>query len=169
VLAVGWSDSTSLVSSVVDTAGNTYTRAAGPTSYAPDLSQSLYYAAGIKAATTNKITVTMNITVNGLDLRAAEFSGLSTTTPLDVTAGASGKTMTASSGNATTTAPYELLFGAGMSTDFYTAAGTGYTALIFTTNGNVAEYEIVSTQGAYSAQATQASASEYVMQLATFQ
>jgi hypothetical protein len=162
VLAVGWGDATSLVNSVVDTAGNTYARAA-------DLTQSVYYAAGIKAATTNKITVTMNVGANGLDLRAAEFSGLSTTTPLDVTAAASGKTTAASSGNATTTAPYELLFGAGMSTDYYTAVGTGYTALVYTTNGNVAEYEIVSTAGAYSAQATQASASEYVMQLATFQ
>jgi hypothetical protein len=171
VFAAGWTDTTSNVTSVADTAGNTYARAVGPTIYSPDLSQAIYYAAGVKAAAAgNKITVTMNATSNSLDLRAAEFGGLSSSGPLDVTAGASGKATAASSGAATTTHPYELLFGAGMSSDLYSSAGAGFTLLAVTPNGNIFEYKVVQTAGSYSATATQpASTDEYVMQLATFQ
>jgi hypothetical protein len=168
VLAVGWTDSTSVVTSVVDTAGNTYAKAVGPTSYSPDLSQSIYYASGIKAAATNKITVTMNVSAPSLDLRAAEFGGLNATGALDVTAAATGKSSATSSGAATTTSPYELLVGAGMSSDLYSAAGSGYTKVIVSLNGNLLEYEIVSAAGSYSATATQASSAEWVMQLAAF-
>jgi hypothetical protein len=168
---VGWTDTTSSVTTVADTAGNTYARAVGPNIYSPDLSQVIYYAAGIKAAAAgNKITVTMNTSANSLDLRAAEFAGLSASTPLDVTAGASGKSAAATSGAATTTHPYELLFGAGMSSDLYSSVGAGFSLLAVTPNGNIFEYEIVSTAGSYAATATQAaSTDEYVMQLAAFQ
>jgi hypothetical protein len=171
VIAAGWTDTTSNVTSVADTAGNTYVKAVGPTLYSPDLSQVIYYAAGIKAAAAgNKITVTMNATSNSLDLRTAEFGGLAASGPLDVTAGASGKALAASSGAATTTHPYELLFGAGMSSNLYSSAGAGFTLIAFTSNGNMFEYEIVQTAGSYAATASQSlSTDEYVMQLATFQ
>jgi hypothetical protein len=171
VLAVGWTDTTMSVTSVADTAGNTYTKAIGPNIYSPDLSQLIYYAAGIKAAAAgNKITVTMSAAANSLDLRAAEFGGLSTSAPLDKTAGASGKSLAASSGAATTTSPYELLFGAGMSNDLFSSAGAGFTLLAVTPNGNMFEYEIVQAAGSYAATASQSlSTDEYVMQLATFQ
>jgi hypothetical protein len=165
VLAVGWTDSSQVVMSVADTAGNTYAQAVPLTTYSPDLSQVIYYAAGIKAAATNKITVTMNASTPSLDLRALEFAGLHA---LDVKAAATGKASATSSGNATTTSPYELLVGAGMSSDYYTASGSGYTKAIVSANGNLLEYEVVSAAGSYSATATQASAAEWVMQLAAF-
>jgi hypothetical protein len=168
-LAIGWADTTMSVTSVADTAGNTYTRAIGPTIYSPDLSQLIYYAAGIKLAATNKLTVTMNANVDSLDLRAAEFAGLSASGPLDKTAASSGKGAAASSGAVTTTYPYELLFGAGMTNDLFSSAGSSFTLLAVTPNGNIFEYEIVQAGGSYAATGTQASSGdEYVMQLATF-
>ena len=50
VVAVGWNDSTAVVNSVTDSKGNVYTRAVGPTAVAGQLSQSIYYAKNIAAA-----------------------------------------------------------------------------------------------------------------------
>ena len=51
VVAVGWGDTVSAISSVTDTEGNTYTRAVGPTSNT-GLQQAIYYAKNIAAAAT---------------------------------------------------------------------------------------------------------------------
>jgi len=168
VLAVGSTDTTSSVTAVADTAGNTYVLAVGPTTYGQDLSQSIYYAAGIKAAASNKVTVTFGASTDGVDLRAAEYAGLDTATPLDVTATASGESTTASSGATTTTRPRELLFGAGMTTDIFTAGGSGFDLRSVTTNGDMIEDEIVSATGSYAATGTQSQSAEWVIQLATF-
>ncbi|MGH8231203.1 MAG: fibronectin type III domain-containing protein, partial [Steroidobacteraceae bacterium] len=60
VVAVGWSDSTSSVTSVMDTKGNNYQIAVGPTRSAGNATQVLYYAQSIAAAAagTNTVTVT---------------------------------------------------------------------------------------------------------------
>ncbi|MGH9545877.1 MAG: galactose oxidase-like domain-containing protein, partial [Terriglobales bacterium] len=58
VVAVGWGDTSSAVSSVSDSRGNVYTRAVGPAT-TTGLSQSLYYAKNI-AAGSNTVTVTFN-------------------------------------------------------------------------------------------------------------
>ncbi len=55
VVVVGWNDTTSTVSSVTDSRGNTYTLAIGPTT-GTGLRQSIYYAKNI-AAGTNTVTV----------------------------------------------------------------------------------------------------------------
>ena len=47
VIVVGWNDSTSTVSSVSDSKGNTYQLAVGPTTVSGLLSQSIYYAKSI--------------------------------------------------------------------------------------------------------------------------
>src|SRR5262249_37546572 len=59
VVVVGWNDSTATVSSVTDTKGNVYARAVGPTVVSGALSQSIYYAKNIVAATagTNVVSV----------------------------------------------------------------------------------------------------------------
>jgi hypothetical protein len=173
VVAIGWADDTSSVTSVTDTVGNTYKLAVGPNRQSPDLTQYIYYASGISAASpsSNTITAKFGAAVNSPDLRVAEFSGLSATSPLDVTAGANGKSATASSGAATTTTGRELLFGAGMTTDLYMAANNGFTLLDVTTNGNADEYRIVSSTGSYTAGGTFSTTSTntgWVMQLASF-
>ena len=88
VVVVGWGDTTFAVSSVTDSRGNTYTRAVGPTA-TTGLTQSIYYAKNI-AAGSNTVTVTFNQAASYPDVRILEYSGLDTTSPLDVTAGAVG-------------------------------------------------------------------------------
>ncbi len=173
VIAVGWTDTTPVVSSVKDSAGNTYHLAVGPTQETTDLTQSIYYAAGIAAASagSNKLTVTFSVAANGVDLRAAEYAGLSATSPLDVTATAAGKSSAANSGSKTTTVARELLFGAGMTTDGYNnTPTTGFTMRGVTNNGDMFEDRVVSATGAYAASGTfnDTGSWEWVMQLATF-
>ena len=165
VVAVGWGDNTSSISSVTDSKGNTYARAVGPTSD-PDLQQSIYYAKNIGAGS-NTVTVKFNQAAAYPDVRILEYSGLDPTNPLDVTAGASGNGTSASSGSATTTSANELIFGAGNSQHHYTAAGSGFASRIINTYGSIAEDKIVSSSGSNAATATN-SAGFWVMQTATF-
>src|SRR5262249_54334480 len=59
VVIVGWNSTSATVSSVTDTAGNTYTLAVGPTVYQDGgLSQAIYYAKNIASAGAgNAVTV----------------------------------------------------------------------------------------------------------------
>jgi hypothetical protein len=163
IVVVGWNDTTSAVSSVVDSQGNTYTRAIGPTS-GNGVQQSIYYAKNIVAGS-NTVTVTFNKSARFPDVRILEYTGIST---LDVTAGATGKSKSASSGAATTTSANELIFGAGTTTGGFSGAGTGFTARIITSDKDIAEDMVVSTSGSYSAAAPLVSNAAWVMQLATF-
>ncbi|HMC63279.1 MAG TPA: galactose oxidase-like domain-containing protein, partial [Candidatus Solibacter sp.] len=119
VVVVGWNDTTSVVSSVSDSAGNTYARAIGPTA-GTGLTQSIYYAKNIVGGS-NTVTVVFNQAASFADVRVLEYSGADTTSPLDVTAGATGSGLTANSGSATTTSANELVLGAGMTFDIYNA------------------------------------------------
>ena len=80
---------TSTISSVTDSPGNTYSLAVGPTS-ATGLQQSIYYAKNI-AGGSNTVTVTFNQAAAYPDVRILEYSGLDTSSPLDVTAAAAGQ------------------------------------------------------------------------------
>jgi hypothetical protein len=166
IVAVGWNDTTSSVSNVTDSRGNTYTLAVGPTT-GTGLRQSIYYAKNI-AAGSNTVTVTFSAAAAFADVRVLEYSGLDTANPLDKTAGAAGSGTTASSGAATTTSANELIFGAGMTAARFTAAGTGFVSRIITSpDADIAEDETVNATGSYSATAPNSSSS-WVMQMATF-
>src|SRR3984957_12910204 len=80
VVAIGWNDSTSSVSSITDSSHNIYLVAAGPTTSAGSGTQVIYYAQSIAAAAagTNTVTVTFNTTVKFPDVRIVEYSGIST-------------------------------------------------------------------------------------------
>jgi hypothetical protein len=166
IVVVGWNDTTSTVSSITDSSGNTYTRAVGPTA-GTALSQSIYYAKSI-AGGSNTVTVVFNQTAAYPDVRVLEYSGADTTNPLDVTAGASGTGLTGNSGTATTTSANDLVFGAGMSFDIYNAAGSGFTNRVITNFGDIAEDRSVTSTGSYSATAGMRSSAPWVMQTATF-
>jgi hypothetical protein len=174
VVIVGWNDNTSTISSVTDTKGNTYHLAVpvARNATAPGLSQAIYYAANIVAATAgaNTVTVTWNTAPNAADVRIAEYSGCATSNPFDVGTSGSGTGTTASAGPITTTAANEVLVGAGMTQGILTA-GTGYTSRIVTTGsnavGDILEDEIVTSINNYSATATQASG-PWVFQIAAF-
>ncbi|MBV8050470.1 MAG: hypothetical protein JOZ80_04740, partial [Acidobacteriaceae bacterium] len=73
VVAVGWGDNTSAVSSVTDTKGNTYVRAVGPSSIS-GLQHSIYYAKNI-AGGSNTVTVKFNEAAAYPDVRILEYSG----------------------------------------------------------------------------------------------
>jgi hypothetical protein len=165
IVAVGWGDTTSSISSVTDSKGNVYTRAVGPTVNGGQ--QSIYYAKNI-AGGTNTVTVTFNQAASYPDVRILEYSGLDTTSPLDVTAGAVGTGTAASSGAATTTAANELIFGTGTAGgNGFSGAGSGYTSRVMNIYGSLAEDKIVSATGSYSTTGTVAS-STWIMQMATF-
>jgi hypothetical protein len=171
VVAVGWNDTTSSITSVHDSAGNTYQLAVGPTQYAPDLSQAIYYAPNIAAhgAGANVVTVDFDASANAIDLRILEYSGLDTSSPLDVTAAQSGRgSGELSSGTGNTAFDRELLVGAGMTTDIFASAGPGYSERSITSLGDIVEDRVVSSTGAYSANAPDNAIGEYVIQMAAF-
>jgi hypothetical protein len=164
IVVVGWNDTAATVQSVKDSAGNTYSLAIGPTS-GTGLRQSIYYVGNIVGGN-NTVTVQFNQAAAYPDVRILEYRGVTT---LDVTAGASGNSATASSGAATTTVANELIFGADMVATLTKAAGTGFTSRVITTpDGDIAEDKTVTTAGSNTATATLTSAGPWVMQMATF-
>ena len=169
ILAIGWNNTTSTITSVVDSAGNTY-RLAVPKDSANGLSQAIWYASDIKAAAAgvNIVTVTFSGSTPYVDIRALEYSGLDPVNPLDVGASASGDSTSASSGTVTTTAANELIFGAGMTGGLFSAAGATFTHRIITEDGDIAEDQIVTTVGSYGAPATLTTTANWLMQVATF-
>ena len=175
VVVVGWNDASTTVSSVTDTMGNTYTLAVGPTvqpgpAGGGGLSQSIYYAKNIASATANGNAVTVRFSAAAAfpDVRILEYSGLSPTSPLDVTAAAVGNSATSSSGTATTTSANELLVGANMTFTITTGPGAGFTSRMITTpDGDIAEDRIVTATGSYQATAP-VGAGPWIMQMATF-
>ena len=128
VVAVGFNDSTSTITSVTDSAGNVYQLAA-PLTRGSSLSQALYYAKDINAAAagTNVVTVQFSGAVPYVDVRAAEYGGIDPVNPLDTTASAAGSGATASSGNLTTSAANEVIFGAGMTSGSFAGGTNGFT------------------------------------------
>jgi hypothetical protein len=170
VVVVGWTDSTTTISSVTDSNGNVYALAAGPTVQAGVQTQSIYYAKKIAAAVAggNSVTVKFSASAPYIDIRILEYSGLDTVNPLDVSIGASGSGSTAGSGSVTTTTANDLLIGADIVTSITSGPGAGYTKRILTSpNGDIAEDRIVTAAGSYSASASMTSG-KYVMQMVAF-
>ncbi len=163
VVVVGWNDTTATVQSVKDSAGNTYKLALGPTE-GTALQQSIYYAADIVSGG-NTVTVTFSAAAAFPDVRILEYRGV---TAVDVTAGASGNSASASSGAATTTGANELIFGANTVATTTGAAGSGFTSRIITPDGDIAEDKVVTAAGSNSATATLTSAGPWVMQMVGF-
>jgi hypothetical protein len=169
IIVIGWSDATSNIVSITDSAGNVYQLAA-PTTRGSAVSQAIYYASNIKAAAagSNTLTVTFNTSAQYIDLRAAEYSGLAAN-PVDVTASATGTSATASTAAVTTTQDHELVFAAGTTWGTFIAAGTNFTnRLITIPDGDIMEDRFVTSKGSYSATASLAGSAAWVMQVVTF-
>jgi len=154
------------------TTGSGYTLAVGP-SAGTGLSQAIYYAPNIVGGT-NTVTVTFDQPATSVDIRVMEYSGVSTTSPLDATAVGSGISNggNVATANATTTFANELIVGAGMTSWAFNAAGPGFTVDTITTHdADIAEHEAVSTAGSYNASANlqNNSNTKWLMQMATFE
>jgi hypothetical protein len=169
ILAIGWNNATSNITSVTDSAGNTY-QLAVPTARGSGLSQAIYYASNIKtaAAGANAVTVTFNTATPFIDIRALEYSGLDPVNPFDVGASASGNSTSANSGSVTTSAASELIFGAGMTGGGFSGAGANFTTRIITNDADIAQDRFVTTPGSYSATAPLDQSATWLMQVATF-
>jgi chitodextrinase len=170
VIVVGWNDTTAVVQSVVDSRGNVYTLAVGPTARAGSATQSIYYAANIAAAPANGNTVTVTFAPAAIfaDIRIAEYRGIATTNSVDVVAGASGSSATANSGAVTTTNANDLLVGANTVQTITSGAGSSFTQRIITSpDADILEDRIVTAVGSYSATAPMASG-WWVMQMVAF-
>jgi IPT/TIG domain len=168
VVIIGWNDTTSTISSVVDTEGNTYAVAAAPVA-GTGLSQAIYFAKNIAGGVApNQITVTFNQAAQAPDVRVLEYSGLDIANPVDVTASNSGTSSLADSGACTTTTAVELVVGAATVASNVTGPGTGFALVALThPNGDNAEQKITSAIG--SCQATSPTAGgNWVMQTAAF-
>jgi hypothetical protein len=150
--------------------GNAYVLAVGPTLVSGTLSQSIYYAKNIvvAAANGNTVTVMFNGSAAYPDVRIAEYSGLSTSSPLDKVAAATGNSTNSDSGAGTTSFAKELLFGANTMTQTASGPGPGYTQRIITGDGDLVEDQIVSATGTYHATGPLSPAGAWVMQLVTF-
>jgi hypothetical protein len=163
VAVIGWNEAAGNITSVTDSAGNTY-QVAVPTFRGSGLSQAVYYAKDIVGAASNTITVRFDKAVAYADVRILEYRGLDQTSPFDVGRSAAGTAATANSGAATTTFANELVFGGGITTGGFSAAGTGFTARIITSpDGDIAEDRIVTTTGSYSSTARVSGA--WIMQM----
>ncbi len=97
-----------------------------------------------------------------------EYSGADTTNPFDVSAAGVGSGLTANSGAASTTSANELVFGAGMTFDVYSTAGSGFTNRVITNFGDIAEDATVLSMGSYSVTAPVRRSAPWVLQMATF-
>ena len=161
ILAIGWNNATSNITSVTDSAGNVY-QLAVPTARGSGLSQAIYYANNIKAAAagTNTVTVTFSASTPFIDIRALEYSGLDPVNPFDVGTSASGSGTSANSGPVTTTAAGALIFGAGMTTGVLLVRRglTLSAASLPRRTADIAEDRLVTTTGSYNATASLSSA-----------
>jgi len=171
VVVVGWNDSTASVVSVIDSKGNPYTLAVGPTVISGTLSQSIYYARNIAsaAAGTNTVTVTFSTAAAYPDIRILEYSGADPNSPVDVTAANSGNSASSSSGSATTTNPNDLIFGANIVVTTTVGPGSGFTSRLLTApDADIAEDQAVSVTGSYSTTAPLSPAGSWIMQMVAF-
>ena len=171
VVVAGWNDSTAVVSAVTDSSGNTYTRAVGPTVQSGYASQSIYYAKNIAsaAAGANSVTVTFASAATAPDIRILEYKGADPSNPVDVTAATSGNSASTSSGSVTTTNPTDLIFGANLVQTSVTGPGSGFTKRLLTTpDSDIAEDEMVTATGSYSATAPVTPSGEWIMQMVAF-
>ncbi len=169
VVAVGWNDATSTITSVADSAGNTY-QVAAPIARGTGLSQAIYIASNIKAAGAgaNTVTVTFSGSVRFADIRVVEYSGLSATNPVDRSSTSAGNSATATSGPVTTTSANELIFGAGMTNGSFSTSTGGFTTRIITTpDADIVGDLAVTATGTYAYTASLGSPDFWLMQTVT--
>jgi RHS repeat-associated protein len=167
VVVVDWLGDSTTVTSLTDSAGNVYSQAVGVVSYMGQLTQTIYYAKNIVASSANAVTVTFSGPADSADLRLLEYSGLDTTSPVDVTVSHTGSSATPTTGALTTKNGSDLLVAALAASQPITGPGTGLTQRILYEN-LIVEDESVSSTGSYTATAKQSPSAPYVMQMVAF-
>ncbi|HUA82827.1 MAG TPA: hypothetical protein VMB85_03140 [Bryobacteraceae bacterium] len=156
-----WYESSLSGATISDTAGNSFAVGVGPTANAnlfgtgsPGV-QECWYAINNTARASDAITMKDGSGNTASYVFLAEFSGVAASSPVDVTAAATGNSATPNSGSATTTNANDLIFGAAF-VENNAGAGSGFIALD-NDNGNLDEYMTVDAVGSQNATFTQAS------------
>src|SRR5262245_3557516 len=166
ILAIGWNDQGASITSVTDSAGNTY-QVAVPTFRGGGLSQAIYYATKILSGA-NTVTVRFDIPAKYVDLRVTEYSGLSQDHPFDAGASAAGTGALADSGPVTTGQANELLFAAGMTGSGFNGPADGWTLEVITTpDADIVQDRVAASPGTYNV-ATSLGSAGWLMQVAAF-
>ncbi|HEY0341842.1 MAG TPA: DUF4038 domain-containing protein, partial [Steroidobacteraceae bacterium] len=167
IVVVGWGDSSSSIQSVVDSRGNSYRLAVGPTVQPGFGTQSIYFAPGIAAAAsgTNTVTVKFSTAVLYPDIRIVEYSGIDAGTPVDSGSEAAGNSAQSGAGTVVTQNPNDLLVSANYVQTATTAAAAGYAARMITNpDADILEDRVVTAAGSYTAQTALTRAGNWVAQ-----
>ena len=170
VVVIGWGGTVATISSVSDTAGNTYILATGPTTLGTSGTQSMYYAKNVFGAGpgVNTVTVVFNVPAMTPDLRILEYAGADLTNPLDDAAGAAGTSSDASA-FVTTTSANDLLVAGDLIQTGTPGAGVGFTSRMITSpDSEIVEDESVGAAGMYVASAPLSPSGWWVMNVAAF-
>jgi len=152
VVIIGWSDTSSLVTSVTDTEGNPYVQAL-PIVNGTSLSQVVYYAKNLVgdnvSCTPNCNTITVNFSrsASSPDVRVVEYSGLDVNSPLDAAVANFGNGTLADTGPCITASAVEVIVAAATVTSNVTGAGMNFTTVDYTFNGDNVEHQITSAVG----------------------
>ncbi len=170
VVAIAWNDTTAQISSVTDTAGNTYTLAAGPTKFTGNVTEAIYFAKNITAQVenTNTVTVAFNVAASYPDIRIVEYAGADAANPLDVGGGSTG-TSPNSTTSLTTTNANDIIVSANYIEHSTSGSGPGFTTRMITQpNADILEDELLTSTGTYSASAPLSQSGWWVMDAAAF-
>lgn len=167
-VVVSWEGSGTLTS-VTDTAGNTYFKKTERRQPAADAVQ-IAYAFNIVGHATNVVTANFTGTIDFSSIRVLQYSGLTTTDPFDVEAGGNGTSGSATSGSVSTNQADELLinaavnFGGGVT---WSPTSPWVTEVTETSNCAVDE-RIVSATASYSAAQTASVSTDWAIAFAAF-
>jgi chitodextrinase len=151
VVYVIWDNAGSVA--LTDSNGNAFVNVGGPLSWGSGYSAQIFYATNIVGGT-DTVTAAFRTSVTSFGvIYVHEYAGINTLNPVDVTASASGSSTALNSGTATTTSANDLIFGAGVSDNMVTAAGSGFISRDMA-YGNITEDRIAEAIGSYAATAT---------------
>jgi chitodextrinase len=151
VVYVIWNNSGA--AAVTDSAGDLFQSVSAPVSWGRGYCAQIFYATNI-AGGASTVTATFQTPVTSFGVvYAHEYSGISATNPVDVTVSASGSSTSLNSGSATTTSANDLIFGAAVSDNAVTGAGSGFVSRDLA-YGNITEDRNGAAIGSYAATAT---------------
>jgi hypothetical protein len=173
ILAFVRMSGTSQTVTVTDSAGNAYTEAVGQTQTTDGHQLHLFYAKNV-AGRANTVTATFSGANNHPWLAIYEYSGLSTTVPLDRTSAAQGSGTAVSSGSTSVTSTAsELVFaGVGLPASYSgtTTAGGGFVLgqRNTSTSPGATESAVVTATGSYAGTFTLSSGANWSALVATF-
>src|ERR1700733_10399686 len=152
IVGVSWADPTISISSISDSDGNTYVAIGAPIVLTDIGTLVLYEAIDIGQGVAHNTVSVMFSTFTSPILMVVEYSGLATSSPVDVTASNASATGTSiDSGAITTTQAHDLVVGIA-ATGGAVSAGSGYTLRPSATVDLIEDKE-VTTIGSYDATA----------------